>query len=163
MIDDGRRREETAAPRLFLQQHEGAHGVGSDELAWAVDGAVDMALGRGIHRRVRLVFFKQAAKLSIVANAGLLEGIRTVISTSRSMLEGAGYGHQIFAIAALGGLARHLVELRQRDVALSQRNLLRTGNTQALALLQNLHEMARLDQRGVGSGIEPGKSAPEHL
>src|SRR5450755_1160889 len=77
--------------------------------------------------------------------------------------EGAGYRHQIFAIAALGALLRRRLEGLERDVALAQRNLLWAGDACALPLLQDLHEVAGFDQRRVGSGIEPGEAAAQHL
>src|SRR5882757_6609857 len=68
-------------------------------------------------------------------------------------LEGTIHRHQIFAIAALGGLLRHFGEGVERDIALAQRDLLGAGDAQTLALLQDLHEMAGLDQRGMRAGV----------
>ena len=51
----------------------------------------------------------------------------------------------------------------ERDIAEPQRDLLRAGDPQALALLEDLDEMARLDKRGMRAGVEPGKAAAEHL
>src|SRR4051812_26902768 len=70
---------------------------------------------------------------------------------------------QIFAVTALRALLGYPLERRKRDVTLSQGDLFRAGDPQALALLQDLDEMAGFDQRGMRPGIEPGKAAAEHL
>ena len=48
------------APRAqgFLQQCEAADGIGPHEFARTIDRAIDMAFGRQIHHRVRLVFLE---------------------------------------------------------------------------------------------------------
>src|SRR5262245_43828030 len=76
-----------------------------------------------------------------------------------STLVRAGNGLQIFAIAAFRGLLGDLLERLKRDVALPQRDLFRAGDAQALALFEDLHEMAGLNQRGMRAGVEPGKAA----
>jgi hypothetical protein len=58
---------------------------------------------------------------------------------------------------------RQRVELLPRNISEPQRDFLRAGDAQALSLLQNLDEVARLDQRGMGAGVEPGKAAAEQL
>jgi hypothetical protein len=63
----------------------------------------------------------------------------------------------------LAVFCRHPGEGFERDVALAQCDLLRAGDAQALALLQDLDEMAGLDQRGMRAGVEPGEAAAEHL
>ena len=45
------RRKATPVAQGFLQQRESANNVGLDEIAWAVDGAVNMAFSGEIHHR----------------------------------------------------------------------------------------------------------------
>jgi hypothetical protein len=73
------------------------------------------------------------------------------------------YGHQVFAVAALGVALGERVKLLARDVAEPQRDFLETCNPQALSLLENLYEVARFDERSMRSGVEPGEAAPENL
>jgi hypothetical protein len=73
------------------------------------------------------------------------------------------YGHQVFAVAALGVALGERVELLARDVAEPQRDFLETSNPQSLPLLENLYEVARFDERSMRSGVEPGEAAPENL
>jgi hypothetical protein len=80
-----------------------------------------------------------------------------------STLVGAGNGLEILAIAAFRGFLGDPLERLKRDVALPQRDLFGAGDAQALALFEDLDEMAGLDQRGMRAGIEPGKAAAEHL
>ena len=77
--------------------------------------------------------------------------------------EGAMHRQQILSVTALGRALRQSVELIDVDVAQPQRDLLDAGNTQALALLEDLHEVAGLDQRLMRPGVKPGEAAPEHL
>ena len=70
---------------------------------------------------------------------------------------------QILAVAAFRRALRQLVKRLERNVAQPQRDFLRAGNSQSLALLEDLHEVAGLDQRGVRAGVEPGKAAAQHL
>ncbi len=55
------------------------------------------------------------------------------------------------------------MELLRRYISEPQRNLLRASDPQPLPLLQNLHEAARLDERGMSAGIKPSEAAAEHL
>ena len=70
---------------------------------------------------------------------------------------------EVFAIATFGTPLGKLFEMIQRNIAEPQRNLFETGNTHTLPLLEDLHEVARLDQREVCAGIEPCEAAPQHL
>src|SRR5215468_2159550 len=72
-------------------------------------------------------------------------------------------GEQILAVAALCRQLRETVKLVERNVAQPQRDLFRTCDAQALPLLQDLHKMARLDERRVSAGVEPGETAAEHF
>jgi hypothetical protein len=54
-------------------------------------------------------------------------------------------------------------ELIEHDVAQPQRDLFGAADARSLPLLENLHELARLHHRGMGAGIEPGKSTRQHL
>src|SRR5271165_239403 len=72
-------------------------------------------------------------------------------------------GHQVFAVAALGVALRERVELLARDVTEPQRDFLETGDPQSLPLLEDLHEVARFDERSMGAGVEPGEAAAENL
>ena len=49
------------------------------------------------------------------------------------------------------------------DPAVVERDLLRRGDQLALAALQHADELGGLEQRVVGSGIEPGEAAAEPL
>ena len=46
------------------------------------------------------------------------------------------------------------------DEALPQVDLIRAVNTEALTLFDDADLGGRLEQRGMGAGIEPGKSSP---
>jgi hypothetical protein len=70
-----------------LQQAEGAHDVGFDEVAWAVDGAVHMAFGRKVHHRAGLVFGQQARDQRGVANVALHKHVVRV-----ALQAGEGFG-----------------------------------------------------------------------
>ena len=50
-----------------------------------------------------------------------------------------------------------------RNIAEPQRDLLETGDPQSLPLLEDLHEVARFDERSMGAGVEPGEAAAENL
>ena len=52
------RRKRAPVTQRFLQEGEGADNVGLDEFARTIDRAIDMAFGRQIHHRVRLVFLE---------------------------------------------------------------------------------------------------------
>src|SRR5262249_16084690 len=73
------------------------------------------------------------------------------------------YGQEVFAVAALGVAQCERVELLARDVAEPQRDFLETGDPQSLPLLENLHELARFDERGVRGGVEPSEAAAWNL
>src|SRR4029078_12287904 len=68
--------------------------------------------------------------------------------------------HQIAPIAALGAFLRSPIEMLERDVAEPKRNLLRAGDAHALPLLEDLNEMARLDERGMRAGGHPRETSP---
>src|SRR5947209_2764497 len=82
---------------------------------------------------------------------------------SGSCDELAMHRQQILPVAALRCPLRQPVELIGIDVTQPQRDLLDAGDAQALALLEDLHEVAGFDQRLVRAGVEPGKAAAEHL
>src|SRR6478672_6768895 len=71
--------------------------------------------------------------------------------------------HQIAPVAALGTFLRQPIEMIERDIAEPKRNLFGTGYAHALPLLKDLNKMARLDERGMGAGVEPGEPAAEHF
>src|SRR5260221_6864631 len=72
-------------------------------------------------------------------------------------------GHQVGAVAALAGPLGELVELVERDIPEPVCNLLRAGDSQSLALLEDLDILTRLQQGDMSAGIQPGKAAPHHL
>ena len=67
------------------------------------------------------------------------------------------------AIAALGAALGKLAKMIKGDIAEPQRDLLGTCHTGSLPFLQNLDEVARLSERGMGAGVEPREAAPQDL
>ena len=55
------------------------------------------------------------------------------------------------------------LELRGVDPALAERDFLRAGDFQSLALLDRRDELAGVEQAVVGAGVEPGVAAPQRL
>ena len=71
--------------------------------------------------------------------------------------------HQIFAVAALLQRLGELEQLLGVDEALAPGDLLDARDFQALPLLDDAHEHARIEQRIVGAGIEPRRAASQSL
>src|SRR5713101_4690608 len=88
------RRKATPVAQGFLQQRESADNVGLDEIAWAVDGAVNMAFSGEIHHRIRLVFLEQLTQRRAFADALLFESVMRIA-------DGAGEGLQVGGIGQL--------------------------------------------------------------
>jgi hypothetical protein len=76
-----------SAHRRLLQQREGAHDVGLDEFAGAVDRPVDMAFRREIHDEVRLMPVEQRTKGGRVADIDLGKGVTRVSRRLRDRSE----------------------------------------------------------------------------
>src|ERR1700722_19420839 len=70
---------------------------------------------------------------------------------------------QIFAVAALFERLGEPLQLFGVDEALAPGDLLHARDLQALTLLDDAHEHARVEQRIVSSGVEPGGAAPQPL
>src|SRR5260221_11640573 len=75
----------------------------------------------------------------------------------------AGDAPQILAILVLAQPLGQALEIVGPDQPFAERDLLDAGDLEPLALLDRAHELARLEQRFVGPGIEPGGAAPELL
>ena len=75
-----------------LQQAEGAHDVGLDEVTGAVDGAVDVALGREVDHGAGLVLGQQAADQGGIANVALHKDVAFVALQAGQCLGVAGVG-----------------------------------------------------------------------
>ena len=78
-----------------FQQDAGADDIGLDEGGGAVDGAVDMALGRQMHDRIGAVPLEDAAERAGVADIGLLEGIARIAGDRRQGLRIGGVGQLV--------------------------------------------------------------------
>ncbi len=89
-----------------LQQIEGADDVGLDEVAGAVDGSVDVALGGEVHHRAGLVFGQQAFDQSAVADVALHKGVVGVV------LE-AGQGFKVACVGEFVEVDDGLIRLGQ--------------------------------------------------
>ena len=64
-------RQSRPIPTHCLEQAEGAHNIGLDELAWAMNGSVDMTFGGKVHHCAWLVFKQQSRNQRSVANVAL--------------------------------------------------------------------------------------------
>ena len=66
-----------------MEEGEGADDVGRDELAGAVDRAVDVRLGRQVHDGVGAMLLEDPGDLRGVADVDLLEVVAGVIGESQ--------------------------------------------------------------------------------
>ena len=115
------------APHRF-EQVEGAHDVGLDELARAVDGAVHMAFGREVDHRTRPMLGQQAVDQGAVADVALHQLVACV----------ALQAGQSFGVARVG----QFVEVHDRLITGSQPVQYEVGaNKTCAAGHQNGHEM----------------------
>ena len=78
-----------------LQQREGSDHVGLDELAGAVDRAIDMAFGGKMHHGVRLIALEQLAHLRRVGDIGAHEGVARIVRHRRERIEIARIGELV--------------------------------------------------------------------
>ena len=89
------RRERAPVAQRFLQEGEGADDVGLNEVAWTIDRTIDMAFGRQMHHRVRLVFLEQLAQRRSLANALFFERVVRVAVSAGQRLEAGGIGQLV--------------------------------------------------------------------
>ncbi len=79
----------------LLQQGEGADHVGVDELARAVDRAINMTLGRQVHHSAGRILIEQLAQRLAVADIHLAEGIAWMSRCLRNRGEVGGVGELV--------------------------------------------------------------------
>src|SRR6185437_6863843 len=89
--------------------------------------------------------------------SGISVGTNSISGPSLQDLE------QVSAVSRLGERQRQGFQLSGRNVALAVGDLLRAADLQPLPGLDRLDEHGRLEQRLVGSRVEPGHTAPEQL
>ncbi len=77
--------------------------------------------------------------------------------------EGSMERHEILSIAAFPGPLRQLVEGVERNVSEPECDLFRACQARALPLLEDLDVLAGLQQRGMGSCVEPSEAAAHDL
>src|SRR5262245_22770838 len=70
---------------------------------------------------------------------------------------------EVGAIRAVGVAGGKQQQLLMIDVALEVRDFLDTGDLEALAQLERLHELRRRQQRVVRAAVEPRHTTAEHL
>src|SRR5206468_1749544 len=75
----------------------------------------------------------------------------------------AQHAQEVLAVLALARLLAELLELRRVDEALEKRDLLDTGDLQALALFERLDELRAAQERIIRAGVEPGDAAAHGL
>ena len=78
-----------------LEHVVGAGDIGFDEIAGAVDRAVDMAFGGEMHHPVGLMLPEHAIKGGAVADVGLLEGIKRIAGDAGDVFKTGGIGERI--------------------------------------------------------------------
>src|SRR3546814_1232364 len=89
----------------LLKHIEGAHDIGLDERARAIDGTVDMTLRRQMRDHVRLEIRHQASDQPLIADVASDEAITWIIFNGRKGRQNAGIGqlveieHLIFCLA----------------------------------------------------------------
>ena len=98
-----------------MEQGEGADDVGLDELAGAVDRAVDVRLGRQVHDRVGAMLLEDPGDLGGVADVDPLEVVAGVFAGLGERGEVAGI-RQLVDVDDLGvRLADQLADDRRPD------------------------------------------------
>jgi hypothetical protein len=110
-------REAAPVAQGFLEDREGADDVGLDELAGAVDRAVDMAFGRKVHHRIRLIFLEQLAQAGAIADALLLERVMRVAHGARQRVEIGRVGQLVNVHHPRMGVAKQMPHHGRADEA----------------------------------------------
>jgi hypothetical protein len=88
-----------------LEQAVGADNVGLDEIRRAIDGAIDVGLGRQMHDRLGCEALEHGADARLVGDIGLHELVAGVVGDGGQGLEIAGIGefveveHFVFGVA----------------------------------------------------------------
>ncbi len=70
---------------------------------------------------------------------------------------------QIIAVLAFRQLVDNFGQIRLRDEAHAQRDLLETGNLESLPMFDGGNVVTRFQQAGLGAGVEPGHAAAEQF
>jgi hypothetical protein len=89
-----------------FEQVEGAHDVGVDEIAGAVNGAVHMALGGKIHHGSGLVLCQQAGDQCRIAKITLHKHMATILAKGSQVLQVARVGEFVQVDDGLVGLSQ---------------------------------------------------------
>ncbi len=78
-----------------FQQTEGAVDVGRYKRTWAEDGTVDMAFGRKMHNRARLMRCQQLCYLRRIADVAFDENMLSVLPDCQQIIKIAGIGELV--------------------------------------------------------------------
>ena len=70
---------------------------------------------------------------------------------------------QILAVAALHERGGHRFQLPAREKSLGIGDLFRASDLETLPVLDDADEFGRLDEGGVGTGVEPGEAPPHDV
>jgi hypothetical protein len=99
-----------------FQHLEGAHHVGLDEGARAVDRAVDMAFGGEVHHGIGSVFREDAVERGAVADVGLFKGVAGAVRDLRHVGEVRSVGQRV-EVHDLVALPDRVADDRRADEA----------------------------------------------
>jgi hypothetical protein len=113
-----------------LQQDEGAHQVGLDERRRPVDRAVDMALGREMHHRVRLMLGEGRPHRPGIDDVRPQQRVPGMPGRFLERLLGGGVGHLVEVDHVVAGAAHDMPDDGRADepAAAGQKNFHRAFN-----------------------------------
>jgi hypothetical protein len=116
----GRQAAPVAARRV--KQSVGAKDIRLDERRWAVDGAVDVRLGRQVHHAIGLMLCKNARDFPRIADIDLLEHMAGVPHQAWQRIEVAGIGELVDVDDRHIGFGNELANDRGPDETRPSRN-----------------------------------------
>ena len=98
-----------------LEQHEGANDIALNEVAWTVDGPIDVTLRSQMHHGIGVVRRKDRGHSRRIGDVGAHQDMAVVPSCFLQCILGGRVGHLVDVYDDVVGLAQHVADHRGAD------------------------------------------------